>query len=215
MWRDFLRFYRMMFLRFRLGVNLKGARMRADAARRRETIIANARHIFAQRGGDAALETVAAASGVGIATLYRNFPSRDDLVRAVIDDMVREILELVAEARGSVDKDPAEAWKGLLAGLMDMELGALTDGLGLQAGTGTGTGEAPPLVEVQQPALTALDELLTILKRRNAVQRSITALGVVVAVATITRPQVAAIREAAPGVPAQLAEAYFLWSRAG
>lgn len=191
--------------------------MRADAARRRETIIANARHIFAQRGGDAALETVAAASGVGIATLYRNFPSRDDLIRAVIDDMVREILELVAEARGSVDKDPAEAWKGLLAGLMDMELGALTDGLGLQAGTGTGTGtgEAPPLVQVQQPALTALDELLTILKRRNAVQRSITALGVVVAVSTITRPQVAAIREAAPGVPAQLAEAYFLWSRAG
>ncbi|WP_341393457.1 TetR/AcrR family transcriptional regulator [Arthrobacter sp. G119Y2] len=191
--------------------------MRADAAQRREAIIGHARHVFAERGGDVALEAVAAASGVGIATLYRNFPSRDDLIRAVIDDMVREILELVAEARGAVDKDPAEAWKGLLAGLMDMELGALTDGLGLQAGTGTGTGtgEAPPLVQVQQPALTALDELLTILKRRNAVQRSITALGVVVAVATITRPQVAAIREAAPGVPAQLAEAYFLWSRAG
>lgn len=191
--------------------------MRADAAQRREAIISSARHVFAERGGDVALEAVAAASNVGIATLYRNFPSRDDLIRAVIDDMVREILEMVAEARASVEKDPEGAWKGLLAGLMGMELGALTDGLGLQAGTGTGTGtgEASPLVDVQQPALNALEELLTILKRTNAVRKNITALEVVVAVATMTRPQVAAIREAAPGVPGQLAEAYLLWSRSG
>ena len=193
--------------------------MRADAAQRREAIIISARHVFAERGGDVALEAVAAASGVGIATLYRNFPSRDDLIRAVIDDMVREILEMVAEARASVEKDPEGAWKGLLAGLMGMELGALTDGLGLQAGTGTGTGtgtgEASPLVDVQQPALNALEELLTILKRTNAVRKNITALEVVVAVATITRPQAAAIREAAPSVPGQLAEAYLLWSRSG
>lgn len=189
--------------------------MRADAAQRREAIISSARHVFAERGGDVALEAVAAASNVGIATLYRNFPSRDDLIRAVIDDMVREILEMVAEARASVEKDPEGAWKGLLAGLMGMELGALTDGLGLQAGTGTGTGEASPLVDVQQPALNALEELLTILKRANAVRKNITALEVVVAVATMTRPQVAAIREAAPGVPGQLAEAYLLWSRSG
>ena len=189
--------------------------MRADAAQRREAIIRHARHVFAARGGEVALEAVAAASGVGIATLYRNFPSRHDLIRAVIEDMVREILAIVADARATVDKDPAEAWKALLDGLMSMELGALTDGLGLQAGAGTGTADDSPLVQVQQPALDALDELLTVLKHRNAVRNSITALGVVVAVATITRPQVAAIREAAPGVPGQLAEAYLLWSRTG
>ena len=187
--------------------------MRADAAQRREAIISSARHVFAERGGDVALEAVAAASGVGIATLYRNFPSRHDLIRAVIEDMVREILNLVAEARAVVEKDPAGAWKSLLAGLMDMELGALTDGLGLQADSGTE--ESSPLADVQQPALNALEELLTILKRANAVRKNITALEVVVAVATMTRPQVAAIREAAPGVPGQLAEAYLLWSRSG
>lgn len=189
--------------------------MRADAAQRREAIIRHARHVFAARGGDVALEAVAAASGVGIATLYRNFPSRDDLIRAVIEDMVREILEIVAEARGAAEKDPADAWRGLLARLMDMELGALTDGLGLQANAGTDAADASPLVQIQQPALNALEELLTILKHRNAVRMSITALGVVVAVATITRPQVPAIREAAPGVPEELAEAYLHWSSGG
>ncbi|MDN3903877.1 helix-turn-helix domain-containing protein [Arthrobacter sp. YD2] len=189
--------------------------MRADAVQRREAIIGHARHVFAARGGDVALEAVAAASGVGIATLYRNFPSRDDLIRAVIEDMVREILAIVAEARAAAAKDPAEAWKGLLARLMEMELGALTDGLVLQAGAGTDAAGASPLVQIQQPALDALEELLTILKRTNAVRASITAPGVIVAVATITRPQAPAIRDAAPGVPGELAEAYLLWSSAG
>ena len=184
--------------------------MRSDAARRRQMIILHAKHLFAQRGGEVALETVAAAAGVGIATLYRNFPSRTDLVRAVIDEMVQEILASVAQARDAVEADPAAAWAGLLAKLMDMELGALTDSLGLQAVSGP---EDTPLAHLQQPALDAFDELLAVLERKKAVRTGITALGVVVAVATITRPQVAAIREAAPGVPAQLAEAYLLWSR--
>lgn len=51
------------------------------------------------------------------------------------------------------------------------------------------------------------------LKHRKAVRKGITALGVVVAVATMTRPQVAAIREVAPDVPGQLGEAYLVWSR--
>ena len=185
--------------------------MRSDAARRREMIILHARHVFAERGGDVALEAVAAASGVGIATLYRNFPSRGDLVRAVIEDMVREILAGVAQARDAVEQDPAAAWAELLAKLMDMELGALTDSLGLVAGSEP---DKAPLAHVQQPALDALDELLAVLEGRKAVRKGITALGVVVAVATMTRPQVTAIREAAPDVPGQLAEAYLMWSRA-
>lgn len=187
--------------------------MRSDAARRRQMIITQARHVFAERGGEVALDTVAAASGVGIATLYRNFASREDLVRAVIDDMVQQILGIVEQARAAAANDPQAAWSGLLAQLMEMELGALTDSLGLQAGAAPE--ETSPLARIQQPAINALDELLAELKSRNAVRKNVTALEVVVAVATITRPQVAAIREAAPGVPGQLAEAYLHWTRTG
>lgn len=185
--------------------------MRADAAQRREAIISHARHLFAERGRGVALETIAAASGVGIATLYRNFSSRDDLIRAVVDDMVQEILAIVAVARTAVGKDPAEAWKGLLGALMGIELGALTDVLGLESPQDSHA----VFASIQQPALDALDELLRVLQHEKAVRTGLAALDVVVAVATITRLQVPAIREAAPGVPEQLAEAYLLWSSTG
>lgn len=186
--------------------------MRADAARRRQNIITHAKHVFAQRGGDVALEAVAAASGVGIATLYRNFPSRDELFRAVVQDTVDKIIEAVEGARGVLAADPAAAWKDLLSSLTAMELGALTDGLALQAGSARNL-EATPLAKVQQPAVEALNGVLAELKRHRAVRADLNALDVIVAVATITRPQVSPIRGAAPGVPAQLAEAYLLWSR--
>ncbi|MCC3300126.1 TetR/AcrR family transcriptional regulator [Arthrobacter sp. zg-Y895] len=187
--------------------------MRADAARRREAIINHARHLFAERGGDVALEAVAAASGVGIATLYRNFPSREDLVRAVVQDTVEGILEAANTARAGLETNAAASWERLLSQLMSMELGALTDGLALQAGAASDL-NATPLALVQRPAVDALDEVLAELKRRGAVRQELTALDVIVAVATITRPQISPIREAAPEVQAQLAHAYLLWSRA-
>jgi len=186
--------------------------MRADAARRREAIISHAKHVFAERGGDVALEAVAAASSVGIATLYRNFPSREDLVRAVVQDTVEQIIHAVDQAQRSLDADPAGAWKELLSSLTAMNLGALTDGLALQAGAAQDLA-ASPLAQVQQPALDALNAVLAELKRHRTVRADLTALDVIVAVATFTRPQVAPIRGAAPNVPAQLAEAYLLWSR--
>ena len=185
--------------------------MRADAAQRREAIISHARHLFAERGGDVALEAVAAASGVGIATLYRNFPSRRDLVQAVITDTVQQILEAVARAREVADHNPGAAWEKLLSVLMGLELGALTDGLGLQ--TDQGAHETSVFADIQQPALDALDELLRVLQRGKAVRPGISALEVIVAVATITRPQVSPIRDAAPDVHSQLAQAYLLWTR--
>ncbi len=65
--------------------------MRADAARRRQAIIREARRLFAAQGSGVALESVAEAAGVGIATLYRNFPSRLDLIDAVIDASLEDI----------------------------------------------------------------------------------------------------------------------------
>ena len=189
--------------------------MRADAARRRQAIITHARRVFAARGGDVALDAIATASGVGIATLYRNFPSREELIAAVVDDMMQQILDAVETARAAVGADPAGAWESLLNALMDLELGALTDGLGLQGrpDTPAGPDTAPTLAQIQQPALEALDRLLMMLQDRTAVRRGLRAIEVVVAVATITRPQAAPIHAAAPEVRAQLAQAYLSWTR--
>ena len=65
--------------------------MRADAAKRRQLIVQEARRLFAAHGSDVALEAVAEAAGVGIATLYRNFDSRaalaDEVALAILADM--------------------------------------------------------------------------------------------------------------------------------
>ncbi len=56
---------------------------RADAVRNRAAIIAAARRLFAERGVDVPLQAIGKAAGVGQASLYRHFPSREDLMLAL------------------------------------------------------------------------------------------------------------------------------------
>src|SRR3712207_7727677 len=56
---------------------------RADARRNFDALIAAARDVFSEQGVSASLEDVARRAGVGIGTLYRNFPTRQELVEAV------------------------------------------------------------------------------------------------------------------------------------
>jgi AcrR family transcriptional regulator len=64
--------------------------------RNRARILETAAEVFAARGSDASLEEIARGAGVGIGTLYRHFPTRDDLVEAVFHDRIDE-LEALAD----------------------------------------------------------------------------------------------------------------------
>jgi AcrR family transcriptional regulator len=76
--------------------------MRSDARRNREKLLRAAAELFATGGADVALETIARAAGVGIGTLYRHFPTRDELIEAVyleeVDQLCNAADELLAEA---------------------------------------------------------------------------------------------------------------------
>lgn len=67
-------------------------RLRADAQRNRDAILRAAREVFAVDGIFAPIDRIATAAGLGNATLYRNFPTRDDLLAAVIEDSVAALL---------------------------------------------------------------------------------------------------------------------------
>jgi AcrR family transcriptional regulator len=67
--------------------------MRADAARNRGALVAAAAEAFSHAGVTASLDDIAKAAGVGPGTLYRHFPTRDDLVLAVIDDGLLALAE--------------------------------------------------------------------------------------------------------------------------
>jgi AcrR family transcriptional regulator len=80
---------------------------RADAQRNYERLLSVARAAVAERGGDIVLEDIARQAGVAIGTLYRHFPTRQDLLEAVFLD---EAHKLRARAEELVDAtDPLEA----------------------------------------------------------------------------------------------------------
>ena len=71
--------------------------MRADARRNREALLQAAAELFAEEGTDVSLEAVAARAGVGIGTLYRNFPNRDSLVEAAYRTEVAHLCDAASE----------------------------------------------------------------------------------------------------------------------
>lgn len=82
-------------------------RVRADAQRNVEGLLAAAKAVFAEAGVDAPVREVAARAGVGVGTLYRHFPQRSDLITAVFKN---EVDEAAAEApRLSAEHEPLEA----------------------------------------------------------------------------------------------------------
>ncbi|MFI5916847.1 TetR/AcrR family transcriptional regulator [Dactylosporangium sp. NPDC051541] len=66
--------------------------MRADARRNYDLLLAAATEVFAEHGAQAPLDEVARRAGVGNATMYRHFPTRQELLLAVYADEVRGLL---------------------------------------------------------------------------------------------------------------------------
>ena len=70
---------------------------RADARRNYEKVLAAARQAFAEGGESTSLEEIARRAGVGIGTLYRNFPNRQALLDALYLDEVEEVCRSAAD----------------------------------------------------------------------------------------------------------------------
>src|SRR5258708_40195053 len=65
--------------------------MRADAQRNYASLLKTARAAVSERGADIVLEDIARSAGVAIGTLYRHFPTRQDLLEAVFLDETNEL----------------------------------------------------------------------------------------------------------------------------
>jgi AcrR family transcriptional regulator len=79
---------------------------RKDAARNFDALLAAARDAFAEHGAEASLEDIARRAGVGIGTLYRNFPTRRHLFESVYADEVNALCQVAEEV---ADRGPWEA----------------------------------------------------------------------------------------------------------
>lgn len=116
---------------------------RADAQRNADALVAAAKVVFAESGVDAPAKLITDRAGVGIGTLYRHFPLRSDLVKAVlsrdVDDCIRAATVLAAEQPPDV---ALELW-----------IGRFTEFVGTKRGLG-------PALHSGDPAFDGLPEFL-------------------------------------------------------
>jgi AcrR family transcriptional regulator len=92
--------------------------LRADAERNRRRILDAARDVLAARGMDAGIDEIARVAGVGVGTVYRRFPTKDDLVTAVIHDRVDTLVARMVEAGEA--GDPWEAFTGVVRAFAEL-----------------------------------------------------------------------------------------------
>ena len=91
---------------------------RKDAARNYDALLAAAREAFAEHGAEASLEDIARRAGVGIGTLYRNFPTRRHLFETVYADDVNTLVEVAQQLADEEPWQALSAWLDRFAGYM-------------------------------------------------------------------------------------------------
>ena len=98
--------------------------MRQDARENRERILAAAEHVFGSRGESGSTDEVARLAGVGIATVFRHFPTKEALVEAAL---VRHFIGLLDAARAAATApDPTEALSTLIHEMIERGASKLT-----------------------------------------------------------------------------------------
>ena len=90
---------------------------RADAQRNRERILEVAKQVFTRRGVEASMDEIAKRAKIGPGTLYRHFPTRDDLLAAVYISEVEKLAE--AQKKFSAELAPVEALRAWMLVFID------------------------------------------------------------------------------------------------
>jgi len=144
--------------------------LRADAARNRARVLEVAYETFAADGLSVPIDEIARRAGVGAGTVYRHFPAKEDLFRAVIADRIRGIVDegrtLLAGA------DPAGALFSFLRSMV-LQWGAADRGL-VDALAGAGIDVNTVVPEAEDEYLAVLGDLLRAAQQAGAVRRDVT-----------------------------------------
>jgi AcrR family transcriptional regulator len=140
--------------------------LRADAARNRARVLEVAYQTFAAEGLGAPIDEIARRADVGAGTVYRHFPTKEDLYRAVIEDRINHIVD---DGRGLLaTAEPGEALFTFLRSMV-LQWGATDRGLvDALAGVGIDIDDAVP--DVEQAFLGLLGDLLRAAQKAGTVR---------------------------------------------
>jgi AcrR family transcriptional regulator len=144
-------------------------RLRADAARNRARVLEVAYDTFAAEGLSVPIDEIARRADVGAGTVYRHFPTKEALFRAVIEDRMQR---LVDDGRALLESDgPGEALFTYLRSIV-LQWGAGDRGL-VDALAGFGIDIATAAPNAEDAFLAMLDELLRAAQRAGTARRDI------------------------------------------
>ncbi|WP_328325427.1 MULTISPECIES: TetR/AcrR family transcriptional regulator [unclassified Streptomyces] len=139
--------------------------MRADARRNYERLLKEAALAFAERGVDASLDDIAKRAGVGSGTLYRHFPTRQDLLEGVYVDSIDELAEQAVEF-GASARAPGEALADWLQKLAEQMIHLR--GLKTLLGAAMADGSTPVISDCSGRLMDAAADLLTAAQKAGA-----------------------------------------------
>ncbi|HEY1701426.1 MAG TPA: TetR family transcriptional regulator [Trebonia sp.] len=158
--------------------------LRADARRNREQIIEAARTLFARIGPDVPMEEIAQAAGVGVGTLYRRFPDRGELIKAVNLDNFTRLAELARRVERE-EPDPAAALTSLLRSALELRLSMATTAV--SARVHLALRESPSIAERRDELIAAASRLLRRAQERGAIRPDIDIGDIILVLVLISR----------------------------
>ncbi|GHF58216.1 TetR family transcriptional regulator [Streptomyces mashuensis] len=158
-------------------------RLRADAVRNRERIVAAAREALVEHGADSSLDEIARRAGVGNATLYRHFADRRELIHHVTLSVMARVTDRAESARAE-ESDAFHALRRFVHAAADEQIGALctlfTEG-GLDA-------EHPDHVEARQRLESAIGALIADARASGQLRDDVGLGDLMMALTQLTRP---------------------------
>jgi len=156
--------------------------LRADARHNRARLLDAARDVFVELGSNAPLDEVARRAGTGIGTLYRHFPDRQALQRAVVLDALQRTAE---EARAALDqeRDPFRALVRYMHRVLDIRIAAVIPAL-----FGDVDLEDEQIRQIRYEGSTLLDDLVAAAHRAGTLRKDITSADIGLLTVRVSRP---------------------------
>ena len=143
-------------------------KLRADALRNRRRVLDAAAEVFAERGLGAGVDEIARRAGVGHATVFRRFPTKDALVAELLLDRMQAVLD---RADALLEEEPADGFRRFMEEAVEMQMSdrSLFEAIGGRVPHG------PELVAIQERLLARVGLLLARAQEAGVVRGDVTA----------------------------------------
>lgn len=167
--------------------------MRADAETNRRQLLDSAAQLLAEQGPQVSLRTIAKHAGVGVATLYRHFPTRESLEEALVLDTMSQVADVARWFREG--EATAGRWREFAERLAGLRIGALADRFADEVHQ---LAEFSSILERRATTLEAIEGALAHARDAGLLRDDVPAVRFVMGIAVVARPLPARAAETVP-----------------